>query len=480
MRSGVNLRMAAMLVALAPGSAIADAKVYHGTWCRPSAMSMEDAPADYFSLMPATSEGAASGQVALGGSLDCPIVRDVTQNSDGLADVEVDIVASEAMPGTAECTLISLARDGKVLATQVRSTSTSGALDFGDSLNVSDALGYYHLACYLPASWTLTRYVVDEPGSGNDGAPGAASMQNGQYYNAGCWCFPAERTAASQNGYFGYPPDGYTTTDPMTCPIVRDNPTSTDGIVDLDVNMIGPGDSTVTCTLYSVAADGSSVQSTTVSSSEQGPLTLDFGNAAQRITSTRSGGSYYLYCSFSDHKDWIVKSYRVVEPTLDDVATPAKLSSAVATGDQKTYTGSFCRPNLVNTFDKSYFMNVAGYYFQVADTPSVLCPLLRDVTSNQNGLADIEFWISAPGEGFVGCGLYVLNAASAIVGQASRGVSFGPEGGVQKIDFKTPGDAISGPGISDDQGPYGIACSLPKGFSIIGYMIEEFASGDSD
>jgi hypothetical protein len=156
---------------------------------------------------------------------------------------------------------------------------------------------------------------------------------------------------------------------------------------------------------------------------------------------------------------------------------PASRASA---GDQKTYPGSFCRPNLVDAFDRSYFLSVSGYYFQIAETPQVLCPLLRDVTTNTDGLADIELWISAPGEGSVGCGLYMLNVPGMIVGQGSRGVQFGPEGGVKKIDFSNmDGKAISGEGLSA-AGPMGIACSLPKGFAIIGYMIEESGSGDSD
>lgn len=162
-------------------------------------------------------------------------------------------------------------------------------------------------------------------------------------------------------------------------------------------------------------------------------------------------------------------------------ATSAGLAvSRASAGDQKTYPGSFCRPNLVDAFDRSYFLSVSGYYFQIAETPQVLCPLLRDVTTNTDGLADIELWISAPGEGSVGCGLYMLNVPGMIVGQGSRGVQFGPEGGIQKIDFSDmDGKPIRGEGLSAE-GPMGIACSLPKGFAIIGYMIEEFGSGDSD
>jgi hypothetical protein len=162
-------------------------------------------------------------------------------------------------------------------------------------------------------------------------------------------------------------------------------------------------------------------------------------------------------------------------------ATIACLSTGRArAGDQKTYPGSFCRPNLLDAFDRSYFLSVTGYYFQIAETPQVLCPVLRDLTTNTDGLADIELWISAPGEGSVGCGLYMLDAPGMIVGQGSRGVDFGPEGGVKKIDFSSmDGTPIHGEGLSKE-GPMGIACSLPRGFAIIGYMIEESGSGDSD
>jgi hypothetical protein len=58
-------------------------------------------------------------------------------------------------------------------------------------------------------------------------------------------------------------------------------------------------------------------------------------------------------------------------------------------------------------------------------------------------------------------------------------VAFGENGGVKKIDFRMPDTAIHGPGVSGE-GPIGLACGLPRGFSIIGYMVEEFAAGDSE
>lgn len=465
-----------------PARASADTKVYHGSQCRPTVMTASDEAVDAFGMTQATAAGPVSGRVAFSGYLDCPIVRDVVLNETGLQDVRVALVASAADPGDAECTLSSLSAQGAVLATQSRSTDTTATLAFGDTLNASGAYGYYHLFCRMPRNWTIARYEVSEYGAGSEGAQGAPAPTDAKYYNAAEWCFPTERTVRAQGGYFGYPPDGYTSRDPLTCPVLRDR--DSEGMQDFDVELIGPGGSSATCTLYSVSADGGVVESMALSTSQQGPTTLDFGGSGHSVGSAAKGASAYLSCSFTDQKDWIIKGYRSVEARtaaamMADAMTAASAASPV--GDRKTYTGSFCRPNLLASFDKSYFSSVSGYYFQVAETPPVLCPLLRDVTSNDDGLAGIELWVAAPGQGAVGCGVYMLDAAGSIVGQASRGVEFGTDGGVAKIDFGAPGTAlIAGPGKSADQGAFGIACSLPPGFAIIGYMIEEHLSGASN
>jgi hypothetical protein len=304
----------------AHGVALADAKVYHGTQCHPSELTAAQGPVDLFSTVAASGDGVASGRIAWGGYLDCPIVRDVTQNTNGLAGARVMIVANAEHPGKAECILSSISQQGALLASQARATDATAVLDFGDSLNVSDALGYYHLFCRMPPSWTLARYAVDEYGSGNDDAQGEAAKLDAKYYNAAEWCFPSERTTAKPGGYFGYPPDGYTTTTPVTCPIVRDDNSGAAGIQDFEVTFINPGLSAVTCTLYSVSADGNAVESTTLMSSEEaGTVTLDYGEMLPLMQANERDGSYYFYCSFSgERRDWIIKGYRVVEQTVDD------------------------------------------------------------------------------------------------------------------------------------------------------------------
>jgi hypothetical protein len=301
-------------------SALADAKVYHGSQCHPSELTAAHGPVDLFSTAVASGDGVASGRNASSGYLDCPIVRDVTRNTNGLAGVRVRIVANEQQPGKAECILSSISQQGAVLASQARATAATATLDFGDSLNVSDALGYYHLFCRMPPSWTLARYAVDEYGSGNDDATGAAAELDAKYYNAAEWCFPSERTAAKPGGYFGYPPDGYTTRTAVTCPIVRDDNSDEAGIQDFEVTFINPGLSAVSCTVYAVSADGSSVESATLMSpSEPGRVTLDYGEVLPMMPRSQRDGSYYFYCSFTDEsRDWIIKGYRVVEKTVDD------------------------------------------------------------------------------------------------------------------------------------------------------------------
>jgi hypothetical protein len=310
----------ALLLGAHCSSALADAKVYHGSQCHPSELTAAQGPVDLFSAVVASGDGVASGRIVGSGHLDCPIVRDVTRNTNGLAGARVMIIANEQQPGEAECILSSISQQGAVLASQARITSATATLDFGDSLNVSDELGYYHLFCRMPPSWTLGRYAVDEYGSGNDDAIGEAAEFDAKYYNAAEWCFPSERTTAKAGGYFGYPPDGYTTRTPVTCPIVRDDNSGEAGLQDFEVSFINPGLSAVSCTLYSVSADGTSVESATrMSSDEAGKVTLDYGELLPTMQSSERDGSYYFYCSFTDeNRDWIIKGYRVVEKTVHD------------------------------------------------------------------------------------------------------------------------------------------------------------------
>jgi hypothetical protein len=310
----------ALLLGAHGSTALADAKVYHGSQCHPSQLTAAQAPTDLFRTAAADGDGVASGRIVSNGYFDCPIIRDVTRNTNGLAGARVMIVANEQQPGEAECILSSVSQQGAVLASQARATAVTATLDFGDSLNVSDALGYYHLFCRMPPSWTLARYAVDEYGSGNDDAIGKPSALDAKYYNAAEWCFPSERTAVKAGGYFGYPPDGYTTRTAVTCPIVRDDNSGEAGLQDFEVTFINPGASAVSCTLYSVSADGTSVESTTLMSSNQaGTVTLDYGEVLPLMQSSQRDGSYYFYCSFTDEsRDWIVKGYRVVEKTVDD------------------------------------------------------------------------------------------------------------------------------------------------------------------
>jgi hypothetical protein len=164
-----------------------------------------------------------------------------------------------------------------------------------------------------------------------------------------------------------------------------------------------------------------------------------------------------------------VQSSRWIAALCGALLVP-ELASA---GDTKTYPGSFCHTNVIDDFDKNYSQSLFGYYFHLSEAPAVLCPVVRDVGTDAAGLSKVVVWISAPGQGSVGCGVYLMSAVTgAIIAQGSQGVEFGPEGGVKPIRFSMlhapPGD----PG-TEDEGTIGLACGVPQGFAIIGYRVEE-------
>jgi hypothetical protein len=100
---------------------------------------------------------------------------------------------------------------------------------------------------------------------------------------------------------------------------VRDDGSTGAALHDVVVDLVGPEQSTATCTVYSVAADGNALQSASLSATQAGAVRLEFGPKLASFTSSGSDTTYSLYCTFGDgNQFWVIKGYRVVESQAND------------------------------------------------------------------------------------------------------------------------------------------------------------------
>lgn len=135
-----------------------DAKVYSGSECTPVSPVFGGFRVLYETGAIVNTAGDANNVVAV----DCPIVRDNTQNRNGVKLVEIRVkVTSDIL----HCKLQSLKPAGEV----VQFTDVFSVRDIPDvqflqmRLDTSEVFGNYQLACELPGGSRIINYVVIEP-----------------------------------------------------------------------------------------------------------------------------------------------------------------------------------------------------------------------------------------------------------------------------------------------------------------------------
>jgi hypothetical protein len=92
----------------------------------------------------------------------CTLFRDNTVNTNGMQDLEVAI--NDPVGGT-ECKAISSDRQGnqKKVVTKTNGATGNVVIDFGSSLNVSVAKGYYTVQCQIPDQAIIRTIFYVEP-----------------------------------------------------------------------------------------------------------------------------------------------------------------------------------------------------------------------------------------------------------------------------------------------------------------------------
>lgn len=134
-----------------------DAKVHAGSFCRP-----------WFGVY-ASATDYTNGYIKNNGSqsfvvVTCPILRDNTLNSNGIADVDMYVYNSSSA-NQVSCTVYSRDYDASTLdwATDATSGSNLQRLDWGSAITSSDPnFGYYYITCELYSYDAIYQYLVDE------------------------------------------------------------------------------------------------------------------------------------------------------------------------------------------------------------------------------------------------------------------------------------------------------------------------------
>lgn len=86
-------------------------------------------------------------------------------------------------------------------------------------------------------------------------------------------------------------------TTTITCPMVRDNATNTDGLDDLDVFLVNASGGAITCTAYSLDSYGNVTQSDPESTTSSG--VNEHLNWGANLSSSSSGGTYVVVCTLA-------------------------------------------------------------------------------------------------------------------------------------------------------------------------------------
>ncbi len=160
MKNLVVMAAVVLAVSAVAGSATAtDAKVIPGANCFEEGTG--SGSAWYRTLTGYNS--ASSGTV----SVICPLLRDDTQNTNGLAGLQMRVFALRGFPSTISCTAYSMRPTStSEVRSVVRSAALSGntiaTLDWGTSMNLSVVDGYYLLNCTFPAGSGVASIRIDE------------------------------------------------------------------------------------------------------------------------------------------------------------------------------------------------------------------------------------------------------------------------------------------------------------------------------
>jgi hypothetical protein len=265
--------LTALALAGSAGRALAaDGKIVSPSACHPTG-----------SVTTGLTYGAGHVTNNTGGNIDiiCPIVRDVVTNGNGLTDLEIAVSDNS---GTLSCEALSVDRTGAIGQSVPRSIPAAGhqIIDFGAALNTSSNKGHYAVICHTPAGAAIHSVYYEEGSeTGADGKVIGASP-----------CHPAGGGTTGLTYGAGHVTNTSGATMNVICPIVRDDATNQDGLVDLEIAVSDPT-GTLSCDAVAVGRTGNILKSTTKNTPGTGARVIDFGTA---LNVSEDRGHYAIIC----------------------------------------------------------------------------------------------------------------------------------------------------------------------------------------
>ena len=232
----------------------------------------------------------------------------------------------------------------------------------------------------------------------------------------------------------------------IACPLVRDTVSSLTGLVDLEVAVSDPG-GTMSCTAHAVDRAGNIIKTVGLTTPGTGSRIIDFA-AALNVSVDR--GHFQVICSVPNNAAIHSIFYQGPDPVPPPVAG-AKVVSPAACRLLGGGTSGL-------TYGAGHVTNTSGA------SASVVCPIVRDNTSNTTGLRDAEVAVT-DATGTMSCAAVSVDRAGNIL--KSVGVTI-PGTGSRIIDF---GSSMN---LGVSRGHYQVTCNVPNGAKIHSVYYDEF------
>ena len=147
--------------------------------------------------------------------------------------------------------------------------------------------------------------------------------------------------------------------------------------------------------------------------------------------------------------------------------------------DGKTYPGSACKyidnsdaillPSTPDTYSNPVKYDDRGVYMQDGTVTHVVCPVVRDKTTNANGTFSAKVYVNNQGPNELWCELYSRGTHGQLM-EVDRDAT--TAGGDQTLSLDV--------NVSAAWGTYNIYCKFYNGARIYGYQVKEFRSTDSN
>jgi hypothetical protein len=232
----------------------------------------------------------------------------------------------------------------------------------------------------------------------------------------------------------------------IACPLVRDTVSSLTGLVDLEV-AVTDASGTMSCSGNAVDRAGNIVKTVGLATPGTGSRIIDFA-AALNVSVDR--GHFQVICTVPNN----AAIHSIFYQGPDPVPPPVAGAKVVAPAQCRLLGGGTSGL----TYGAGHVTNTSGA------AAAVVCAIVRDNTSNTNGLRDAEVAVT-DATGTMTCSAVAVDRAGNLL--KSVGLTI-PGTGSRIIDF---GSSLN---LSVSRGHYQVTCNLPNNARIHSVYYDEF------